>query len=252
MAPSQSRELPPEVGEAYDVEMASNRRVLFHAALGIGASVLWVFACSSDNPPGAADGTGSSSGTSGTSGAMTSSGTTGSSGSDASSSSGSLDPDASSSSGDVDSGPPFQCYEDKSVSVDGGALPTSCPESASCSAHCTNIANHYKLGVAQIAIACLKKLPSCANDTDVRACVDHAMDDTCKDTTSATYCAPLVKPCDPNAGQPGSSIDEAGCEAFGSALNASGRTIFSDCIKQKIADGNCPIQVVACAAEIRL
>jgi hypothetical protein len=153
-----------------------------------------------------------------------------------------------------DAFPPFQCLDDKPAPVDAGvdAGSASCPPSGSCAVPCAHVLDHYKLGVRQVAIRCINKLPSCDNANDVRTCVDDALLATCADPTSPSYCAGLVTQCDPNAGKPGSNIDEAGCESFANGLSASGRTSFSDCINQKVAAGTCPMEVVTCADQIRM
>jgi len=147
----------------------------------------------------------------------------------------------------IDAGP---CLDDKPAPTDGGAAPV-CPTSGTCSAICDRIVDHYKLGVAQVAVTCILKLSSCSIPTDVMACVDGALGRACVDSTSKGYCTPLVKACDPNAGGPGSSIDEAGCESFANGFSSSGRTAFATCLQSKIDVGTCPTEVVACADEIR-
>ena len=150
------------------------------------------------------------------------------------------------------------CLDDKPApTVDGGfkggneAGVPICPTTGTCVTYCDDIVAHYKLGIAQVAVTCLLKLPSCSNLVDVNLCVDKALGESCKDTTSPGYCASLVKPCDPNAGQLGSLIDEPGCESIANGLNASGRSTFSMCIQSKIAAGTCPNEVRLCTDQIR-
>jgi hypothetical protein len=142
------------------------------------------------------------------------------------------------------------CLDDRPAKTDAEAGPV-CPAAGTCSAACNRILDRYKLGVAQVAITCLLDLPSCANPTDVIACVDTALGAACLDPTSKGYCTPLVKPCDPNAGGPGSAIDQTGCESFANGLSASGRGVFETCVQSKIDAGTCPMEIVACADEIR-
>lgn len=156
--------------------------------------------------------------------------------------------------GQVVSGP---CLDDNPAPTDGGtdggadgsAAPV-CPPGP-CSVICANIVAHYKLGVAQVAVACLLDLPSCAVPTDVFACVDMALGMACADPTSTGYCTPLVKACDPNAGGPGANIDQAGCESFAHGMSSSGRSAFAGCLQSKIDGGTCPAEVVVCADDIR-
>ncbi len=150
------------------------------------------------------------------------------------------------------------CLNDKAApTIDGGftggddAGVPICSTLGTCVTYCNDIVAHYKLGLAQVAVTCLRKLPSCSDVVDVSLCVDTALGQACKDTTSAAYCTPLVKPCDPNAGGFGSLIDQPGCESFGNGLNASGRTALSDCIQSKIEAGTCPNDVRLCTDEIR-
>ena len=150
------------------------------------------------------------------------------------------------------------CLDDRPApTIDGGfaggddAGTPICPTTGSCVTSCNDVVAHYKLGVAQVSVTCLRKLPSCANIDDVRLCVDNALGASCKDTTSPAYCTPLVKPCDPNAGGLGSQIDEQGCESFGNGLSASGRDALSTCIHGKIDAGTCPNDVRLCTDQIR-
>ncbi len=141
------------------------------------------------------------------------------------------------------------CLDDKPAPLDGGA--PDCGASATCGSFCTRILDHYKLGVAQTAIACLVALPSCSNTNDVRTCVDVALGNVCADPTADGYCTAIVKKCDPNAGGAGSNIDQQGCVGFANGLTASGRSTFQGCLQSKIEAGTCPAEVVTCADEIR-
>jgi len=143
------------------------------------------------------------------------------------------------------------CYGDAPLTADGGAAPLDCAGSPTCAAHCASIRDHYRVAVAQAAIRCILKLPSCASLTDVRACTDLGIGNACAVGTSSAYCTPLVTSCDPAAGQPGSNIDQAGCERFAHALSASGRAAFSTCIQAKVTAGTCPVEIITCANEIR-
>lgn len=143
------------------------------------------------------------------------------------------------------------CLDESSVTIDGGAGPTECTSSSSCSAYCSNVRDHYKLGIAQTAIACIAQLGGCSNVGEVGNCVDKAIGRACKDSTSPAYCSPLVTSCDPAAGQSGSNVDEDGCERFANALSAAGRSTFSGCIQSKIDAGTCATEIVTCGDEIR-
>ena len=141
------------------------------------------------------------------------------------------------------------CLDDKPAPLDASAL--DCTASATCSAACARVLDRYKLGVAQTAIACLLALPSCSTATAVRACVDTALGNACPDGTSAGYCTPIVKACDPNAGGVGSNIDQQGCVSVANGLSSAGRSTFTGCLQSKIEAGTCPTEVVTCADEIR-
>jgi len=171
-------------------------------------------------------------------------------------------PDQYSSADAADDRPLFSddgaCLDDKPApTIDGGftggddAGVPICATTGTCVTYCDDIVAHYKLGVAQVAVTCLRKLPSCSDVVDVSLCVDNALGESCKDMTSPAYCTPLVKPCDPNAGGAGSLIDEPGCESFGNGLNASGRSALSACIQSKIDAGTCPNDVRLCTDQIR-
>ncbi len=150
------------------------------------------------------------------------------------------------------------CLDDRPApTIDGGfqgsddaGLPT-CPTTGTCATHCNNIVARYKLGVAQVAVSCLRRLPSCSDVLDVRLCVDNALMGACRDNSAASACAPLVRPCDPNAGGPGSIIDDNGCEAFMRGLNPTGRGALASCIQNKIDAGTCASQVDQCTDQIR-
>lgn len=212
------------------------------AGAGVGIVVLvMVAACSSaDRPP--ATGAASSSGVSSSGGSSGDAATSTDGGADAAP----LDAgDASTDAGII------PCYGDTPLTGDGGALPLECTSSSSCAAHCLSIKDHYRVAVAQVAIACIRKLPSCTDLNDVRACVDQGLGNACAQTTSAGYCKPLVTACDPMAGGAGSNIDEAGCERFAHALSAAGRDAFSTCLQSKITAGTCAVEVITCANQIR-
>jgi hypothetical protein len=161
---------------------------------------------------------------------------------------------ADASDDEPDTSTPFQCLDDRPAPIDAGvdAGDTSCPETGACSAECAAVRDHYKLGVAQVAIRCIKGLPSCDEPADVRSCVDKALLAACPDSTATTYCEGLVPACDPNAGGPGSQIDQKGCEAIANGLTASGRATFSNCVNAKIEAGTCPTEVALCADAIRM
>ena len=191
----------------------------------VGGSAESVIACSSDARPPAGGG-GTSGGTGGGGDATTDAGALSDSAADRDSGA-----DATDERPLTDEG---ACLNDKPApTIDGGftggddAGTPICPATGTCVTYCNDVVAHYKLGVAQVAVTCLRKLPSCADVLDVTLCVDNALGGSCKDTTSPAYCKPLVKPCDPNAGEPGSLIDEPGCESFANGLSASGRDALS-------------------------
>lgn len=213
--------------------------------LGVVATIsidLAMIGCSSDKPP-------AGSGTTGTDAALNPN--------DANTSrDGGRDADGSSDATDeqfVFTG----CLDDKPA-PDGGteagvdaSAPPVCPSSGDCSAICGHIVDHYKLGVAQVAVACLLKLPSCSVMTDVFVCVDSATGIACKDPTSKGYCTPLITACDPNAGGPGSNIDQVGCELVANGLSPSGRSALASCFQSKTDAGTCPADVLVCTDDIR-
>lgn len=231
--------------------VVARRLVLLGAVAFVALDVLLV-ACSDELPPGA----GSSSGDSPIDASRPEAAPTnegGSFGGDASD--GGTVPDdggGGTDTGAVDTGPPFTCIDDRPLVVDGGTAPSSCPGSASCSGYCDRIRMNYKLGVAQDAIQCLVALPSCANQAQVLGCVDRAVDKACTDGTTKGYCTPLVTACDPNAGQPGSNIDQAGCEALAKGLGDAGRGTFATCVDGKTDAGTCPNEVGVCSEAVRL
>jgi hypothetical protein len=225
------------------------RRAFWLTTLGvvsIGVAVL--IGCSSDNPPGEDIGGSSSSG-----------GIDGGNGQndalaahDGSIGDGNpAQTEAAASDGPNNDAPPFTCLDDKPMPDGGANAPTACPSSATCTAYCDHVHEHFKLGVAQVAIECLLKLPSCAQTTDVRNCIDGAIAQACPDPTSPGYCGNLVLPCDPNAGQAGSTIDEAGCEDFANAMTSSGRSTLATCLQSKIDAGTCATDNGVCVGEIR-
>ncbi len=213
--------------------MRAQRAVLILTVLGAGARS--VVACSDDKPP-AADVSSSSGGPSGRTAAAT----------DASGDGG--DPSADDAADGQTAFDAGDCLGDQPA--EDGGFP-ACPDSGTCVTHCNNIVAHYRLGLAQVAVGCILKLPSCSDPFDVNLCVDNALGRACKDPSSPGYCAPLVTPCDPNAGGPSSLIDEQGCETFGNGLSAAGRDALASCIKSKIDAGTCPSDVRLCTDEIR-
>lgn len=158
--------------------------------------------------------------------------------------------------------PPFSddgsCLDDRPApTIDGGfqggddsGVPI-CPTTGTCTAYCNDVVAHYKLGLAQVIVTCLRELPSCSQELDVQLCVDNALQQACKDPTAANACTPLVKPCDPNAGDFGSAIDEPGCELYMRGLSSNGRGVLSSCIQGKIDAGTCKTQVDQCTDQIR-
>jgi len=218
----------------------------------VGGSAESVIACSSEGrPPPAGGGTGTGSGTGGGDGSTTDADTLRDS---------AADRDGSADA--TDDRPLFSddgaCLDDKPApTIDGGftggddgGVPI-CPTTGTCVTYCNDVVAHYKLGIAQVAVMCIRKLPSCSDVADVSLCVDNALGASCKDMSSPAYCTPLVKPCDPNAGGLGSLIDEPGCESFGNGLSAAGRSALSACIQSKIDAGTCPNDVRLCTDQIR-
>lgn len=126
-----------------------------------------------------------------------------------------------------------------------------CPTTGACVTYCNDIVAHYKLGVAQVAVTCMRQLPDCSKVLDVRLCVENALAEACQDTTTPGACAPLVLPCDPNAGGLGSLIDENGCEAFMRGLNPTGRGALASCIQGRIDAGTCANEVTQCTDQIQ-
>lgn len=126
-----------------------------------------------------------------------------------------------------------------------------CPTTGTCITYCNDVVAHYKLGVAQVAVTCMRKLPDCSNLLDVRLCVESGLMQACPDTTAPGACAPLVLPCDPNAGGLGSLIDENGCESFMRGLSPTGRGALASCIGSKIEAGTCANEVVECTDQIQ-
>jgi len=150
------------------------------------------------------------------------------------------------------------CLNDKPApTIDGGfaggddaGIPI-CPATGTCATYCNDIVAHYKLGVAQVAVTCMRQLPDCSQVLDVRLCVQNALMAACQDTTAPGACAPLVLPCDPNAGGLGSLIDQNGCEAFMRGLNPTGRGALASCIQGKIDAGTCANEVTQCTDQIQ-
>lgn len=231
--------------------MTSNRRVFARTALVLFASALCILACSSDDRPvGAVTGTTTSSTSSGSTGSSSSSGSATDGGGDGSlsdaSSSGSSSgtPDAT-----VEAGTP--CVGDVPITKDGGTLPSSCPDSASCSARCTKIAQNFRIGLAQSGIACLRGLSSCDDTPAVFRCLTAMIGLACTDSTATTFCSPLVTACDPNAGGEGSLISTESCASFVSALTPEGRATFKTCMDGKIGAGTCATDVGDCFAALQ-
>jgi hypothetical protein len=126
-----------------------------------------------------------------------------------------------------------------------------CPTTGTCVSHCNDVVARYKLGVAQVAVTCIRRLPDCSNVLDVRLCVENALAEACQDTTAPGACAPLVLPCDPKAGSFGSLIDENGCEGLVRGLNPTGRGALASCVQRKIDAGTCPSEVDQCTSELQ-
>lgn len=133
--------------------------------------------------------------------------------------------------------------------ADGGAPASKCPTTGACAASCARVANHYRAGVAEAAIACVNK--SCTSVASLSLCVDSALAEACPEGTAASYCRPLVTACDPDAGGIGSTISQEGCESFANGLSAAGRSVFASCLQAKITAGTCARENAACADEIR-
>ena len=199
--------------------------------LALGAIVV---ACSEGNPPAAsegADGTHFETVDSG-SGRETGPTTDGDAG------------DAGDAAADADLG---SCLGD--VAVDAGDGGTTC--AGDCASHCVAIGKNYRVGVAETAVACVRALGSCSDVTQVRSCVDLALERACPSPTATGYCTPLVTACDPNAGGDGSNISERGCESYASALSPTGRGVFSGCIAKQVDAGTCAAGIIDCAEAIR-
>lgn len=150
------------------------------------------------------------------------------------------------------------CVDDRPApTIDGGFVGGDdagvpiCPTTGTCVPYCNDVVAHYKLGVAQVAVTCMRKLTDCSDVLDVRLCVQNALMGACQDKTAPGACTPLVLPCDPNAGGLGSLIDENGCEAFMRSLNPAGRGAFASCIQAKIDAGTCASEVVQCTDQIQ-
>ena len=126
-----------------------------------------------------------------------------------------------------------------------------CPTTGTCVGNCNDVVARYKLGVAQVAVTCMRQLPDCSNVLDVRLCVENALAAACQDTTAPGACAPLVLPCDPKAGMFGSLIDENGCEGLVRGLNPTGRGVLTTCVQNKIDAGTCPNEVDQCTNELQ-
>jgi len=216
------------------------RLAIFFGASVAGGAVL-VFGCSSTNPPPADNNTTREA----------------SSPVEASAVDGGGDRDIADAAGDQRFSDDGACLDDRPApTIDGGftggddaGVPV-CATSGTCATYCNDVVLHYKLGVAQVAVTCMRQLPDCSNTLAVRLCVENALMSACQDTTALGACTPLVKPCDPNAGGPGSLIDENGCVAFMRGLNPTGRGALASCIQDKISKGTCATEVVECTDQI--
>lgn len=227
--------------------MTSNRRLIARTALVLFASALCILACSSDDRPvGAVTGTTStSSGSTGT-GSSSSSGSATDGGGD-----GSLSDASSSGTLDAAEEAGTPCVGDVPITKDGGTLPSSCPDSPSCSARCTKIAKNFRVGLAQSGVACLRGLSTCDDIPAVLRCLTAMIGLACTDSTATTFCSPLVTACDPNAGGDGSLISTESCASFVSALTPDGRATFKTCMDDKIGAGTCATDVGDCFAALQ-
>lgn len=215
--------------------MAKRLRCLLLAAVTFAAFATMGVGCSSERPSAASlDGDG---------GATREAG----SGGDLSKDAEDPDADVDAASDGGDAGDGGTCLGD--APPDGGV--GTCPASGPCSEPCGRILANYKGGVARAAVDCIVALPSCENAAVVVPCVDRALARACPEPTAPTYCSPLVTACDPNAGDAGSMISQAGCELFANGLSSAGRSAFEACIEDKIAQSTCPTEVGLCADEIR-
>lgn len=149
-------------------------------------------------------------------------------------------------SDDADAGPGFECLDDKPAPADAGANDADCTKNG-CTSVCNDVTAHFKLGVAQVAMACIAKLPNCTTPSDAIPCLDYAMARACADPVSPGYCTPLAKPCDPE----GNMITESACETFANGMTDAGRATFASCIQSEIEAGTCQDQVGTCADQIR-
>ena len=201
---------------------------------GLGAAV-WIplVACSSEKPGASSGNVASSSG-----GASDASSPTRE---DAGSDSGLLDGGSGDAGADAAAGP---CLGDNPASPDGGAA--DCAANG-CTTSCANVEAHYRGGVADFAVRCLAGLPSCADPSNVIACVELARARSCTAAGSAAFCMPRVVACDPQ----GFAISEQGCESFAQAMTDAGRAVFADCIDTKVDAGTCADEVGECADQIR-
>lgn len=152
-----------------------------------------------------------------------------------------------------------RCLDDKPApTIDGGfdggdeaGLPV-CPTSGACAAHCEEMVAHFKLGVAQVAVTCLRKLADCTALLDVQLCAQSGLMAACRDPTATGACTSLVTSCDPSAGGGfGGLIDQSGCEGLMRGLNAAGRGKLTACIRGKIEAGTCANEVLECTDDIQ-
>lgn len=215
--------------------------IVFGAVVGGGAAL--VFGCSSSDRPAAS---------SGTTGFDASAPVEGSVRGDAGG-----DQDIADAASDQQFSDDGHCLDDlPAPTIDGGFVGGDdagvpiCPKTGNCVTYCNDIVAHYKLGVAQVAVTCMRQLPDCSQALDVRLCVQNAGMAACQDTTAPGACTPLVLPCDPNAGGIGSLIDQSGCEAIMRGLSSTGRGVLASCIQGKIDAGTCANEVTECTDKI--
>lgn len=233
--------------------MSPRFRTAFFLISATALGTTFVVACSSDPRPAPLDGETTAKGTDGAVSSVDA--RVAETGSESDSGGGS-------DAGDAATQPPLSddgsCLDDRPApTIDGGfeggddkGVPI-CPTTGACATYCNDVVAHYKLGLAQVIVTCLRKLPSCSQLLDVQLCVDNALAEACKDPTATNACTPLVLPCDPNAGGFGSAIDQPGCELYMRGLNPNGRGVLSSCIQNKIDAGTCKNEVDQCTSQIR-
>ena len=133
---------------------------------------------------------------------------------------------------------------------DDAGVPICTTTGAACVTPCEDVVAHYKLGVAQVAVTCMRSLADCSDTLSVRLCVENALMQSCQDPTAPTACAPLVKPCEPDASASDLVIFENGCESFMRGLNPNGRQTLASCIQDKIDAGTCARDLTECTDQI--